>query len=1771
LNANTKDDFGYGWRLEFRDTDLRTSLPKDEVYAQTGIRSQAFKEGTKVFITLPGGKRETFTFKPTRDPISNYLPSVGGLGEYDTAIYRPAFVSEKGSTSTLTVANTTLSNLKSGYYSTGGVPFNPAYDFFGNRYVLTTKEGIVYEINGTTGDLDTVTNPNGNKLTFTDAGITSDTGVSVTFQRDAQGKIVSVTDPLGQMVKYQYDAKGDLIGVTDRESNTTLFKYTQPTRNHFLTEIVDPLGRSGIKTEYNDKGQLQYIYDVNGNLSEMAYDPTNSKQTVTDARGYATTYFYDPRGNVLTEIDAKGGIKTNTYDDDNNLLSETDADRITTTYTYDNNRNLLTITDGEGNTTRMSYDGNGRVTSVLSPTGLNTKAKYDYYGNLIESIDADGLKTTYIYNARGQLRFQTAPDGQVTEYNYDRYGNPNVMVDSRGNKVEAEYDLNGRIQSATTTFNVDGQTYTLGMEYDYDKNGRIVASRTSRGNSQSMTYDASGRVQSMTDELGNVTKYKYDLQNPSINAIQALAAFSLQANTQLNSAASGSVVSRIDEITLPDNTPSDSSDNPKVTKKYDQNNNLIAEVSPTGLETRYIYDELGRLIETIIPDTTPSNWDDNPKLKRTYTIGGRVKTASDIFGNDAKYVYNDIGQLISAKDVLGNETTYTYNDGGQVETVTDPRNRKTTYIYDDKARVRQVNYFDNTSYKLTYDELGRVKTETNELNQSTTYEYNAYSQVNAVIEADGSRTEFEYNQRRNLVKVTDALGQVTNFKYDQFGQQIGTVFANNDKATFTYDNFSRVTKVTNENSHSTNYAYNNLGQLTEIEAANLAKTKYTYDNLGRLTEAKDANQNTTKYEYDAFYRQTSTILPMGQRNLTTYDKFGQVVKTTDFNGDSINYGYDAIGRLANKTFTDSRVNPVSYTYDPVTSQLRTVTDGRGVTQYNYDARDRLKTMIMPDSKSVTYGYDVLDNITSVATQASTTTYIYDQMNRLDLVKDGTRLLADYDYDLVGNLTQTKMADGSTETSQYDLRNRLTNITAKNVTGTVFASYAYTLDPVGNRTKVVENTGRTVDYTYDAVDRLTEEKITDAVAGNRTIGYIYDPVGNRLNKTDTLSSSTSYSYDANNRLKTTTAGTKVTNFTYDNNGSLKLRSDGTNSVAYDWLNDGENRLISVNNGTTLSKYEYDAFGSRVSSTTDGVKTNYLTAPIWGLPDVLMEYDNAGNITADYTQGLGLVRSRRDGKEGFYHSDGLGSTRIITDNVGLITDRYTYDAFGVLIAQNGTFGNSFQFAGEQTDGTELQYLRARYYDPMIGRFISKDAFGGFIEDPMSQNAYLYANANPVNYTDPSGYFSASYIGATLQILSILVSTAGVSFGAGYIGAAALTGSGGEEIVGMFGDWGAGFALGVSGGLLTQIYEATTGQKVEPKNGMLFNAGNITGIGVSFLAGTRIASWATTTIGPLQWVGRAYNTGNNVWDGYDAAQATYNLADSLLDNGKFELEDTWNLLAYVPFAGSLLGIKKFISANRAKNAESGVDNIVKKTEGTVTTAGNCFIAGTEILTTEGIKNIEDIQVGDWVISDDPNTVGEIEAKQVLDTFVRKTTALVDIYIDGEVISTTGEHPFWTPDKGWVEAKDLKVGSLLQTEDGRVIDVDGIEKREGEFEVFNFKVEGFHTYFVSDLGILVHNANCPPPIWSDKKNATSVQNALGHWNNHGGEFPGLQNAKQYVEKATNFVNSPPPGTLTKTRPNGDKLFYEPSSNTFAVQRADGAPRTMFKPNAGINYWNRQ
>ncbi|MBX9627946.1 MAG: putative Ig domain-containing protein, partial [Gemmataceae bacterium] len=345
LNAGTADEFGFGWRLEFRNTDLRTSiLPTgNEEY---GLYTP-FTDGTRVYVTLPGGRREGFTFKPRR---------LSGFGGY-LAFYKPAFEADPGVTTRLSVPDDdTLIFAGDGYYTLAALAYNPADGLnLGGRYTLTTKDGLLYDVDAATGDLLTLGDSTGNTLSFSDAAIASNRGPRVTFERDPRGRIVAVADPAGNTVRYAYDRAGDLVSVTDREGNETKFKYALPGRPHYLTEVVDPLGRSGVRTEYDARGRLVKLIDAAGKTVELAHDPANSVETVRDALGHPTTFEYDPRGNVVREVDALGGQTLRTYDDANNVLTETDPLGHTTTYTYDGDGNVLTETDPLGNVTRNTY------------------------------------------------------------------------------------------------------------------------------------------------------------------------------------------------------------------------------------------------------------------------------------------------------------------------------------------------------------------------------------------------------------------------------------------------------------------------------------------------------------------------------------------------------------------------------------------------------------------------------------------------------------------------------------------------------------------------------------------------------------------------------------------------------------------------------------------------------------------------------------------------------------------------------------------------------------------------------------------------------------------------------------------------------------------------------------------------------------------------------------------------------------------------------------------------------------------------------------------------------------------------------------------------------------------------------------------------------------------------------------------------------------------------------------------------------------------------
>jgi RHS repeat-associated protein len=312
---------------------------------------------------------------------------------------------------------------------------------------------------------------------------------------------------------------------------------------------------------------------------------------------------------------------------------------------------------------------------------------------------------------------------------------------------------------------------------------------------------------------------------------------------------------------------------------------------------------------------------------------------------------------------------------------------------------------------------------------------------------------------------------------------------------------------------------------------------------------------------------------------------------------------------------------------------------------------------------------------------------------------------------------------------------------------------------------------------------------------QSIDYSYDAAGNRRTKTDSTGTTT-YSYDANSRLVSAGGVT----FTYDANGNLRSKQAGAlvNSYQYDALN----RLRAATMATGASaQYSYDALNNRVSRTGSAGTTAFVVDPFGhggmrlaveettccdggmplplaartsfrghGLAQVLREVDGVGVATDYFYAGAGIIG--RDDARGshFYLTDGQHSTRALTDEAGTVTDAYDYDAFGNPLSHDGSTANDHLYTGQQLDPvTGLYYLRARDYDPLVGRLTTMDPYGGDGFHPPSLHPYQYAYNDPINRHDPSGAVTLSEFAVSVAITGVLGALVDASLAA-YSGKAA-----------------------------------------------------------------------------------------------------------------------------------------------------------------------------------------------------------------------------------------------------------------------------------------------------------------------------------------------------------------------------------------------------------------
>lgn len=724
-------------------------------------------------------------------------------------------------------------------------------------------------------------------------------------------------------------------------------------------------------------------------------------------------------------------------------------------------------------------------------------------------------------------------------------------------------------------------------------------------------------------------------------------------------------------------------------------------------------------------------------LAITYDSLGNPIFATDAMGNVTQKNYDTSSNLLTQTLPLNSTTTatttYTYNAMGEVLTATDAMGATTTNTYDPKGNLLTTTTpspdgsTPGSVTQFTYNTNGQLLTITDPLNNVTTFTYTPVGLVYTVKDAQNNVTTYGYDSRGNRTSVTDALNKQTTFTYDTGNRLTKITYPDTTFTQFGYDYRGRRTTVTDQNNKVTTYAYDDADRLTSVTDAAMNATTYGYDTESNLTSIKDANNNTTTFAYDALGRVTKTTSPSTLFETYGYDANNNLTTKTDRKNQTITYSYDLSNRLSQKSYPDSTA--VNYTYDK-DSRLTEVVDPTGTYVFTFDNMGRLQTTsttysFLSRTLSTSYGYDKTSNRTSfVDPESGSTTYAYDTLNRLETLTPPAAISSSnfgFSYDALSRRTQMTRPNSVTSNYTYDNLSRLLSVLHR-LAGSTIDGATYTPDNAGNRTSKTDNrTNATSNYGYDAIYELK----TVTQNATTTESYTYDPVGNRLSNL----AGSGWSNNASNEL----ISRPNYSYTYDNNGSTLTSLIAAGTTTYSW--DFENRLASVTlpgSGGTVS-FKYDPFGRRVYKSSSSGTAVYA----YDGDNLIEETNSSGTVVARYSQGLNVdepLAMLRSSTTSYYEADGLDSVSSLSNAAGALAQTYTFDSFGNQTESSGSLTNSFRYAGREFDAeTGLYYMRARYFDPATGRFLSEDPTGF---DGDAVDFYGYGGENPTNSIDPFG---------------------------------------------------------------------------------------------------------------------------------------------------------------------------------------------------------------------------------------------------------------------------------------------------------------------------------------------------------------------------------------------------------------------------------------------------
>jgi RHS repeat-associated protein len=1130
---------------------------------------------------------------------------------------------------------------------------------------------------------------------------------------------------------------------------------------------------------------MDVTHDANGNLVTI-HNP-HSNPPVGPALPPVTTYTYDPQGRATTVTDAVGGVTNLTYNFAGRLSAATlpgsaawsfdpislyglvdtstgsgtssnpativdpalavaswtnplsgvrqlAVDTLGFDYTWLGRIDTITLPDPDGTgplpapVIEYTQDLLGRRTEVTDPSGLVTSSVYDTAGNLasvtLPDPDGSGPRTaavsTATYDALNRVLTETSPGGITTSYVYDSAGRVTSITgmdpDGAGPQTAPVstigYDAIGRRTSITDA--LGGVT-----SFVFDAAGNRISVTNALGNSTSATFDAAGQVLTTTDAANATTTFVYD------------------------------VLGNTTSVTLPDPDGAGALTAPVFTTGYDAFGRAVSSTAPDGGVSTVAFDINGRVSQQTAPDGSFVTF--------AFDAAGQLvtQTTSDPDGAGpllplvTSYGYDSLGRIASVTDPNGGVSSSAYNALGQLASGTDSTGRTTTFAYDGWSRNVSITDALANQSSVTYNASGQVATSTDGLGNTTTIGYDAAGRAISSTDALAGVTAIEFDTLGRRTKLTDAVGNATTWTYDAIGQILTETQSDGagggGTRSFVYDSVGRLTQRTDRNGRVIDFGYDQLGRQIEQKwmigatTVNTIATAYnnnlrvvsvvdddsslafTWDNMGRLlTVNNNGTPNTPNvslsYQYDTIGRTTQLAATVNSVadfvNQFGYDSAGRVSQVTQTDGDALNgdsitdkrvdLDYDASGRLTSLARYESLDTSVS------------VADS----SWTFDTAGRLTSLQhvvagSPNPVTIagyTFTWDASDRITSIdSVRDGITTYSYDATNQLTAADYATQTDETFGYDVNGNRTTSSALPGSSGPAVYTTgdHNRITTD----------GTYNYAYDLEGNRiskTNIV--TLESVEYVWNNANLLTDVITRDSLgAVTKTVSYRYDGLGRRIGKFvddngDTvIDRSETFIYDGAGLLS------PLPRFGGEGQGEgvTAIRIPGVNGALgqYGWVDN-----------VVLVYSDVDGSGPASSTLT----SRNLYRPL--VDQIFASEDATGNVLWALTDQLGTPRdwADRDSTTG-------------TTSVALHT-RFT--AFGAIESVTDGTGSPLSssilppssFTGQLYDAdAELYYYRARWYDPVLGKFLS--------DDPMSfgagdANVSRYVGNGTATRRDPSG---------------------------------------------------------------------------------------------------------------------------------------------------------------------------------------------------------------------------------------------------------------------------------------------------------------------------------------------------------------------------------------------------------------------------------------------------